>query len=271
MSEEGRSRKVLLVDGTEAARLCGLSRGGWRAHHLISRTSSRLRPRLLLEGRPVLEVDVANSQPLLLSILAARTTYEADAQHIEQMHDIMEGAGAGLALLPPASPAVAVSVSTRDAEAFRELCESGLLYDELAADCGIQREQAKKALFRDVLFGKPYVNGKITQAFGRRWPTLLAWIRCMKKTHGYKSLAMALQRLESVIMLDGVGNRVLQKLPSVPFLTIHDSAMLMADHASDVRTIMLDEFSRWGVRPDVRLKGRPVEMPADSRASAPAG
>jgi len=232
---------------------------GWRLHSLITRTSSRLRPRLLLDGRAVAEVDIGNSQPMLLSILANLP----HAQHIKSVRNIMEGLGAGagsLLFLPAVSPAEAVS--------FLRCCETGELYSALAEEAEresrktdaraqhmrLNRDRAKVALFRDVLFGRAYVNGPVTRAFGRRWPSLLEAIRKLKREHGYKALAQALQRLESYIMLDCVCPRVMCELPGLRFLTIHDSAMLVADAAEPVKKIMLDEFIKWGVTPTIRIK-----------------
>ena len=133
------------------------------------------------------------------------------------------------------------------------MVEAGALYELLSHDCGLSRERAKKAVFRDVLFGKPYVNGRVTVAFGKRWPTLLAGIRAAKR-HDHKIIARALQRLESRIILDGIGARLVREMPSLHFLTIHDSALLVAEHAETVKAIMVDEFARWGVRPKLHVK-----------------
>ena len=146
--------------------------------------------------------------------------------------------------------------SVRETQDFRSVCESGELYDFLSLDAGIERAKAKKEFFRDVLFGKPHINGRVTVSFGRRWPTLLDSIRGAKRKHGYKVVAQALQRLESVVMLDGVCFRLLREFPSVPFLTIHDSTLLTANAGvvGQVRDIMTEEFLVWRARPTIREK-----------------
>ena len=215
---------------------------GWRVHNLITRTSSHLRPLLLLDGQPVAEVDIANSQPLLLAILLARTTYGG-------AHNIVEGT------VPPSLPVFPVGgCSGQDARDFLAACESGALYELLAETAGIQRLQAKRELFRDVLFGKAHVTGRVTRAFGELWPSLLDVIRVAKIKLGYKAVAQALQRLESFIMLDRICPRLLQELPGLPFLTVHDSALMVADEAEAVQAIMLDEFANWGATPTIRIK-----------------
>jgi hypothetical protein len=214
---------------------------GWRLHSLITRTSSHLRPLLLLDGRPVAEVDITNSQPLLLAILM-------DAQHMKCLHNIVEGRP-GTLLLP-----LSVSVSVQEIGAFRHVCETGEFYDLLAGIAGIPREHAKIEVFRDVLFGKAHFRGRTTEAFASRWPAILACVRKMKKERGHKTLAQALQRAESIIMLDGAGSRLLRELPGVPFLTVHDSVLTTAEAAEAVKAIMLQTFKEYGVQPKIKVK-----------------
>jgi len=241
---------------------------GWRLHHLITRTSPHLRARLLLAGKPVAEVDVANSQPLLLAMLLQEAKSASCALRRERSAQVSAGeesrgqeeAGRLSIMLCIRSLCCAFSPCVRELSVseigdFLSVCESGALYDVLAQDAGIARDQAKCEIFRDVLFGKAHVNGRLTQAFGERWPTLLASIRSAKRGLGYKSVAQALQRLESVIMLDGVGSRLLREFPGLPFLTVHDSALLVAGAAGQIKTIMLEEFARWGTTPMIRVKG----------------
>ena len=225
-----------------------VDRFGWRVHNLITRTSSRLRRTLMLDGAPVAEVDIAGSQPLLLAMLLRCAPRGNSAQHRERMHNIMEGA------LPRGLSPFLCSVAEPEKNSFLAICQAGELYDLLACDVGVERDRAKRQLFRDVLFGKPHISGPLTEAFGRRWPSLLWAIRQAKRRHGYKAVAQALQRLESFLVLDCICPRLLEELPHLPFLTVHDSALIVAGAAEDVAAAICDEFLRWGVRPTIRIK-----------------
>jgi hypothetical protein len=149
-------------------------------------------------------------------------------------------------------------VPSQEIQTFLCACESGELYDLLAGDVGIDRQQAKHELFRDVLFGRPNVHGPLTRAFSSHWPHVLEAIRQAKQQLGYKSISQALQRLESVIMLDDIAFRLMDEFPGVPFLTIHDSALLVAASAEQVKALMLEEFGRWGINPTIRIKAPAV-------------
>ena len=221
---------------------------GWRVHSLVTRTSSSLRRLLLLGGNPIAEVDIGNSQPLLLAILLGCAHGRSGAQHIKRAHNIVVAPSPG-PLLPM------VWGPEREKKSFLSACESGELYDLLAEEVGTDRDTAKRELFRDVLFGRPQVNGRVTKAFGRWWPSLLATIRRTKKRSGYKSIAQALQRMESLIVLDSICPRLLAEFPAEPFLTVHDSALVVAEAAEAVRSVMVDEFRARGVTATIRVKG----------------
>lgn len=240
---------------------------GQRVHSLLSRTSSALRPHLLLDGQPVAEVDLANSQPLLLAML------------FFQQHSLKTSTSTSTPARPRLGPGpflpgpvpvpfqyvvhpprmLCIRGLRREAGEFLAVCEDGKLYDLLASDAGLSRDEAKRQLFRDVLFGKPHVQGPVTRAFGRHWPRLLRAIREYKVRHGYKAVAQALQRLEAAIVIDTICPRLMREMPGVPFLTIHDSALLTAGAAETVRDIMADEFAELGVRPTFRIKRREPE------------
>jgi len=234
---------------------------GYRVHHLITRTSSHLRPFLLLDKRPVVEVDIANCQPLFLAMLLSRAPCGNNAQHMEGAHTIMEENPPRDSCPPDLDSGIlgillGIKPHPPEAKAFLRICQAGGLYDLLADDLGIERHQAKRQLFRDVLFGRSHIKGPLTDAFRRRWPALLEVIRQAKRRCGYKIIAQALQRLESFLVLDRICPRLLQEFSAVPFVTIHDSVMVPAGAAERVKGIMLEEFARWGVTPTIRIKGK---------------
>ena len=95
-----------------------------------------------------------------------------------------------------------------------------------------------------------------------------------KRQYGYKVIARCLQRLESVVVIDGVCGRLVRDHPEVRFLTIHDAALAVADSAELVRGLMVDEFRRWGVRArvkDDRRSPRPCWTPRRCAGTATRG
>ena len=234
---------------------------GWRCHTIATRTCRELRGRFRLTEKPLVEVDVANAQPLLLSLLLS---------HPEAYHHLTtpeeEGARPGRAVPLPTSLARALhdlrAGKTRldcgEVAEFREIAGDGAIYEMLMETSGVpDRKQVKRELYRDVFFGRPHVRGRITAAFGDKWPSILAGVRFLKRQCGYKVIAQILQRLESIVMIDGVCGRLVREHPEIGFLTIHDSALVVSEKADLVRDLIVEELRRWGVRATVRRKGEP--------------
>ncbi len=223
---------------------------GFRVHSIVTRTATPIRNFLRIDGNSLIELDVANAQPLILAIALqfpeTWTTYIANGQHI----------GEGLRR-PCAVAAAPLCIDGEEIRKFTLLCENGLLYESLRDSGGFRdRETAKSLLFRDVLFGRPYVCGRMTKLFAREYPTCFHAVQEIKRKHGYKAIAQVLQRLESTIIIDGVCGRLVREHPEMSFLTIHDSALAVADAADTVHRIMSEGFDRYGVRPTIRKKMR---------------
>jgi len=212
---------------------------GFRVHNIITRTASVIRPFLRLDGQGLTEVDVANAQPLLLAAALRRpdicTSYVRDAHHIGRAWPVPRG--------------WCSLVASSEVERFSLLCEDGLLYEFLQAEGGFpDRDNAKHLLYRDVLFCEPHIRNTMTKVFERSFPGLFEAMVQLKRSHGYKAISMLLQRLESHIMIDCVCQRLVGEHPGLSFLTIHDSALVVASQGETVRNLIGEEFAKYGVR-----------------------
>ena len=221
---------------------------GRRVHSIVTRISKEVRPFLAIDGAEVIELDVANSQPLILAAAFRRPdlwpTYIGD-QHNGRARDVP-----GCLLAPDVSARLA-----SDVDDFALLCEDGMLYESLIERGGFRyRERVKTLLFRDVLFCKANVSRTMTKVFANSWPGLFNAIVGLKRDQGYKAVSMLLQRMESHIVIDCVCQRLIEEHPGLSFLTIHDSALVVASQGEMVRNLIVEEFERFGVRATVREK-----------------
>ena len=140
---------------------------------------------------------------------------------------------------------------------FIDLCERGILYEELMRrlDIPIRRRKSFKRLFyTQVFFGKVKQTGRVTQLFARDFPTVYRAI-CELKRKDYRRMAYLLQAHESKLMIDIVARRILAEMPGTFVGTIHDSIMTTPDRAEAVRAIMVEEFGRFGLKPTIRHEG----------------
>ena len=96
----------------------------------------------------------------------------------------------------------------------------------------------------------------MTAAFGALWPNIHGMLRILKRRFDYKIISRLLQRGESLIMIDGVCQRITRELPHVPYLTIHDSILVTPGFWEQVERQIVGEFLRYGVGVTVRRKPR---------------
>ena len=145
---------------------------------------------------------------------------------------------------------------TDDVKKFIDLCERGVLYDDLMRRLNIaakRRDSFKRLFFSQVFFGKVKTTGRVRELFSRDFPTVYKAINDLKRKD-YRQLAYLLQAHESKIMIDVICRRILDELPGTFIATIHDSIMTTPDKADEVRTIMVREFQRFGLNPMIRLE-----------------
>ena len=145
---------------------------------------------------------------------------------------------------------------TDDVKEFVELCEQGILYDDLMRRLNIpprRRDSFKRLFFSQVFFGKIKTTGRVRELFARDFPTVYKAINDLKRKD-YRQLAYLLQAHESKIMIDIICRRILDELPGTFIATIHDSIMTTPDKADEVKAIMVREFQRFGLNPMIRME-----------------
>jgi hypothetical protein len=169
---------------------------GRRVHNNFVTLPKALKPYIYLQHEVLanlVNIDVANSQPLILAMMMKRDAAVNDKA---------------------------------DFTTFLSLCESGKLYSELMTRLSL--ETLSKREFKDKLFTWFYGKNQHVIytpewiAFSAAFPTVAAYIVEAKRVN-YKALSHAMQREESALMVDTVIQRVAADYPASWCLTVHDS------------------------------------------------
>jgi len=209
-----------------------------RVYSNLTSLNSEFRQFLSLEGHKLVNLDIANSQPLFFGLLLKQ----------QILSDNKSSDGGYLPLY------IYDATASRDIEQYITLCAQGKLYDYLMETLGIKtRNQAKQRLFASIFYGKQSSHKKdMFLRFADLFPTVAQHIK-KHKAGNYKALALEMQRCEADLMIQGVCKRLSQTHPTAPLLTIHDSIMTTENYASLIRSAMIDEFKRFGVQPQIRI------------------
>lgn len=236
-----------------------------RFHSNVTNMAQGLRPYLRVNGEPLLNLDVKNSQPYLSTILLT------DPVKVSWMTE---------------NPAFAMLLQNlkvsrnEDVIKYLSLAVSGQLYEYLMkeyAKAGIYvlnektydevRDATKKQVLR-ILFArnrmpKDDINRRCRQIFKDRFPTvhkIFSRVRGSSrgtKFQNFKRFAILLQRIEAYLMLDVILKRIYKEMPGVIAITIHDSIMtgILTNNVEAVRKIMIEEFTKFvGFAPKIKIE-----------------
>lgn len=229
-----------------------------RFHSNVTNLVKGLRPYLRVDGQPLCNIDIKNSQPYLSTIIL---TNPSKVSYLTK------------------NPAFALLLETlkvtitEDVKLYISLVVSGQLYEylmqEFAAEgLSLNRSETKVQVLR-ILFArnrtpKDPTNKKAREVFKSRFPKVH---RIFSKVRGsnagdkftnFKRFAILLQRIEAHLLLDRVIKRIYRELPGVVAITIHDSIMtgILTNNIAAVRKILIDELTNFvGFPPQIAIEG----------------
>lgn len=215
-------------------------------------------------GERLVELDVANCQPLILGCLAKNQPQQTNTTHTQPTNHNPH-------------PTHHIPYVAHDILNYLDYCERGELYDELVQLCHgltlwdcippsrrhrfghdrpLRRSDIKRQ-FLIMLFADVETTRRmaIYDVVGATWPSIADFILQAKAVE-YQDLARQCQRAESAIMVDGVCSRLMQTQARVPLITIHDGIGTTAVYVEQVVDAIAAEFARFGIQPMIRTKLR---------------
>jgi hypothetical protein len=234
-----------------------------RVHTLATCLPKALRGCLSVGGRPLVGLDLKNSQPLIAG-LCARQFYRSSASSRCRLANVTFGRGGHPYCYRAVRGLRGGPGVPADVEDYVRVCEQGRFYESFMGDDD-DRDRFKRAFFRNVFFGRSGVRSAVKAAFTRRHPSVAAMLGVLKGKD-YRRAAWVLQNVESTLFIHLVcGRRILKERPDVPLFTVHDSLLTVPEAAGDVRALILSEFGRLGVTPRLREERYDADRPAKAR------
>jgi hypothetical protein len=260
-----------------------------RVHTNITRLSAKLRPAIRVKGQRLLNIDIANSQPLFFGLLlinyrrnkslrfgefkkAGNPYATAFNPYLLQLNDKTSS--------PLSLPAIMIhnlvevqritgvtevedfsSFLATDELQFLRLCEAGQFYQFVRE--GLRAIEFpllgafKPLFFEAIFFGKNRASCEgqkmLKELFADLFPTVDAVMRKLKrKDHAF--LACLMQHYEACFMINAVCRRLMKNLPDAPVFTIHDSILTTEAYIETIKQIMEEEFAFLGLHPTIRVK-----------------
>ena len=189
-----------------------------------------LRQFVLINGKLTVEIDIANSQPLIFCILLKTWLLRQ-----------------GILNFPD------------DVNKYISLCETGSFYNHII---GIVEQNGinisdyslfKAEFFAKIFFDKEKRSNKWRKLFDKEFPTVSAVITDLKKDTNGDNLAVRLQSNEADIMIKGVA-KSLSDRGFTEFYTLHDAIYVSIGHQEIVKQLIIEEFKIYGLSVTVKTK-----------------
>lgn len=237
-----------------------------RYHSLMTQLPRQARQYLRTsEGQLVSVVDVSACQPLLLGYLAACHHRHPTSRPLLLQYDA-RFSGAGLSKLDT------------DVARWIELCEARTiykyLYEAVQSFDGLTTTTMTTATGRQVeidlrtipersfkraslipVFDKleAMQRNPVFRIIARDFPGIASFIVTAKQS-GHQRLACLLQRTESALMIDGVGEVLAKHHANVAVAPIHD-ALVVADTFTDTAADLIrEQFRSLGLQPQIKIE-----------------
>lgn len=240
---------ILSVEELNSSNLyCKVDNTAGRLHTNITSFPSVLRKYLSYQEKELVEIDVANSQPLLFNILIYQ--YISNDSSYNNEVSIYQN-------IPPYGNSINTNISYyKDIPQYKQLTESGKFYEYLMEKLGSDEDRSifKKHVFGKIFFCQENSNyiREERKLFAELFPTTSEIISFYKKDD-YKNLPIELQKAEAKFILHTIVPILKEK--GIYTLTIHDSILTTRENAKYVKSMMEKEFkTKFNLNPTIRIK-----------------
>jgi hypothetical protein len=189
---------------------------GRRYHSNLTNLRSDLRKHLRVDGQPLVQIDISNSQPLFQAVVAERRGVVCPA--------------------------------------YKQVCEEGQLYEFLGDKTGLTRKRTKQQMMSSVFFGKNDSRSRTKRAFRKCFPEVAALLEDIK-ANDHAALARLLQRAESDFIVRTVCDRLRRQHPGMFVATIHDSIVTNSrENAATILETMREKFVELNMAPKLEIE-----------------
>ena len=268
LTSKSSSRTRQIINGGESGihpRICKYG----RFHSVLTRCPKEVRKGWEIGSQSLVEVDISNCQPLLMAWLVCALVEQSQQLNREFIHNSVNYCNTTIytpyvdknSVPAIVKPLMQKSLHPNDAANLLDLCENGQFYECFARQSGRQRDEVKEKLLIELyntwskedrtLRKRKKKRGKKKTAharkrvflpiFRRLFPTAYRVCRHIKKGD-FAKFPRLMQRIESYVIIEKVGERLMQEHAEVPVVTVHDAIFTTLAHVETVRRVIREVF-----------------------------
>lgn len=232
-----------------------------RLHNNFTNQNKSLRQVYRVDGEPLWEIDIPNSQPIFLGmacvywVMNERNLKTFTNMDLKTLEGIRKSTSKSLPIRCGVN-----ETGLSDLENYLACCSNGQFYETLGeayykAELDPRvRETFKERVFKSVIYATDtYWENKLVKIFRSTFPTLFDLVVQARSLDGAGASGI-LQRMEAQFIFERVVARLIRERPGIFVLTIHDAILVKASDAKYARHVMTEEFQRIGINVIPKLK-----------------
>lgn len=196
----------------------------YRLHNNLTNISTELRQFLSYNGENLVQCDLKSAQPMLF--ISVLDKFHIPIEEKEKYLDVVCNIG----FYEFFSDKVGYNLTDKNRTDFKRRVFGGVLFDE---------NRSKLS--------------KYEKAFQKEFPIIFMCMREMKKDN-YKSVAIALQKLESKFIFRCI-DLLREENNSIELMTVHDSIVTVCGKEDIVYRVMMEEYQKmFGILPNIKVE-----------------
>lgn len=245
-----------------------------RLHTNLTNLNKELRNFITYNGLPLVAVDIANSQPLISTLLLEPKFYESGANSSFQFN-LFDFYSKSHTNLFPISDIIYTIMLVKNQDSLDRQDKYDLNLYQLKASQGILYEYMEKEVtkitgfvfrgrdeIKDMMFSVLFSDNRFIglreaepkRIFRKLFPTVYK-VFCLIKKHGKENLPILLQTIEAKLILEIVAMRISKERADIPIFTIHDSIVCTVGNEKHVAQVMVEEIQRCiGITPCLKFE-----------------
>lgn len=228
-----------------------------RVYHSIANCPRYLRQFLSYKGERLVQLDIANCQPLLfypmiLEYLKNQGKLKAKVVKNNKMKNTV---------ISPYVDTIDLRSVPKDVKLYGDMCKRGLFYTLLMLEFDqleVERNKFKKDFFGQIFFSRMNTRWEraVAVKFKEAFPTVYKAVLWYKQNN-HADLPLRLQKVESDIIIKGVCSRIVAENPLAKrpfFCTVHDSIVCLQSDAAYLKSLLDEELKTvMGFQPTVKV------------------
>jgi len=232
-----------------------------RVHSNLTNLPTELRNSLSVNGKKLVGLDLANSQPLIAGIVCNQY-FSSESTRLSFLNQYKtEETHTGEGEIDNSNSSLSCSEELYNSNDSKELdqysditnyiklCEKGLFYESLMTET-LTRQQVKTKLYQ-VWFGKTHWKSEIKSHFEKSHPSVYQMLKEMK-SEDYRRSAWILQNYEAMLFIGRIATRIMTEQPDMPIYTLHDALYTTPEHADYFQEVIEAEFANLNVKPTIK-------------------